>query len=135
MLAGVAAVAGAMYVATASGSQQSRGPAAKQFKALKTQVATLSKKLKTTQNDLDSLAVAYVHCSLPSEIGVAQKGGSTFGYSFTAGGNTFYTAALESRRLDPRVPGELGGSRRSTPPIRRASLWSAPPPFGTTLPA
>lgn len=104
MMAGVAAVAGAMYVATASGSQQSRGPTAKQFKALKTQVATLSKKLKTTQNDLDSLAVAYVHCSLPSEIGVAQKGGSTFGYSFTAGGNTFYTAALDLADSTPVSP-------------------------------
>ena len=42
MVVGVAAVAGAMYVAGASGSQQSRpGPTMKQFKALKAQVAFL----------------------------------------------------------------------------------------------
>lgn len=86
MLVGVAAVAGAMYVAAASGSQQSTGPTAKQFKALKAQVATLSKKLKTTQNDLDSLAFAYVHCSLPSELGVAQ---------FNLGGTETHSTALD----------------------------------------
>lgn len=72
MLVGVAAVAAAMYVAAAPGSQQAKAPTAKQFKALKAQVATISKKLKTTQTDLEDLAVAYVHCSLPSEIGIAQ---------------------------------------------------------------
>jgi hypothetical protein len=72
MLVGVAVVAAAMYVAAAPGSQQASGPTAKQFKALKAQVASLSKKLKATNNNLDALAVAYVHCSLPSEIGVAQ---------------------------------------------------------------
>jgi hypothetical protein len=96
MLVGVAAVAGAMYVAAASGSHQSAGPTAKQFKALKTEVAVLSKKLKTTQNNLNGLATAYVHCSLPSEFGIGQKGGSTFGYDFTPGvGNPFFTTALD----------------------------------------
>ena len=97
MLVGVAAVAGAMYVAAASGSQQAKGPTLKQFKALKAQVTTLSKKLKTTQNDLDALAVVYVHCSLPSEVGIAQKGGSTFGYNFTpAVGSPTFTTALDA---------------------------------------
>jgi outer membrane murein-binding lipoprotein Lpp len=72
MLVGVAVVAAAMYVAASPASQQSSGPTAKQFKALKAQVAALSKKVKTTQNELAGLAVAYVHCSLPSEIGIAQ---------------------------------------------------------------
>ena len=96
MLMGVAAVAGAMYVAAASGSQQSSGPTAKQFKALKTQVAALSKKLKTTQTNLNTLAFAYVHCSLPVERGVVQKGDSVNGYSFTPpGGSPGFTTALD----------------------------------------
>jgi hypothetical protein len=96
MLVGVAAVAGAMYAAAASGSRQSAGPTAKQFKVLKTQVAALSKKLKTTQNDLDGLATAYVHCSLPSEIAVYRNGGSGWGYQFQGGtGPPFFTTALD----------------------------------------
>jgi hypothetical protein len=47
MLVGVAVVAAAMYVAASPASQQSKGPTAKQFNALKKQVATLSKELKT----------------------------------------------------------------------------------------
>jgi hypothetical protein len=108
MLAAFAAVAAAMYVAAASGSQQSRGPTAKQFKALKTQVATLSKKLKTTQNDLSALALAYVHCSLPSEIGLAEKpsgGGSGWGYDFTFGdGTPGFAAALDLAATAPAAP-------------------------------
>jgi hypothetical protein len=46
MLVGVAAVAAAMYVAASPASQQSRGPTAKQFKALKAQVASLNKTVK-----------------------------------------------------------------------------------------
>jgi hypothetical protein len=49
MLVGVAVVAAAMYVAAGSASQQSNGPSAKQFAALKKQVATLSKTLKTVK--------------------------------------------------------------------------------------
>jgi hypothetical protein len=105
MLVGVAAVAAAMYVAAASGSRQSAGPTAKQFKALKTQVAALSKKLKTTQSNLDAVATAYVHCSLPSVIGVAEKppgGGSGFGYDFTFGGGTpGFAAALDLAATAP----------------------------------
>ena len=63
MLVGVAVVAAAMYVAASPASQQA-GPTAKQFAALKKQVAALSKKVKSTQTDVDTLAFAYVHCSL-----------------------------------------------------------------------
>ena len=67
-------------------------------------VAALSKKLKTTQNNLDALAAAYVHCSLPKEIGIAQKGGSTFGYNFTPGaGSPFFTTALDLATSDPAI--------------------------------
>ena len=54
LLVAVAAVAGAMYVAAAPGSQQSRGPTAKQFAALKKQVAALGKTVKAVK----TLAVA-----------------------------------------------------------------------------
>lgn len=49
MLLAVATVAGAMYVAAAPGSQQSRGPTERQFLALKKQVAGLSKTLKVVK--------------------------------------------------------------------------------------
>jgi hypothetical protein len=93
MFVGVAAVAGAMYVAAASGSQQSSGPTAKQFKALKTQVAALSKKLKTTQTDLNTLAFAYVHCSLPSMLTIDQRSG------YQNGAGT--TTALDVGNINP----------------------------------
>jgi hypothetical protein len=54
LLVGVAAVAGAMYVAGASGSQQASGPSLAQFKALKKQVASEGK----TLNSVKKLAVA-----------------------------------------------------------------------------
>jgi hypothetical protein len=54
MLVGVAAVAGAMYVAAAPGSQQASGPTAKQFNVLKKQVATLSKSLKTVKSEANA---------------------------------------------------------------------------------
>jgi hypothetical protein len=43
-----------------------------------------------------------VHCSLPKEIGIAQKGGSTFGYKFTPGaGSPFFHHGTRSRHLGP----------------------------------
>src|SRR4051812_9076178 len=108
MLVGVAAVAGAIYVAAASGNQQSTGATAKQLQAVKTQVTVLSKKLKATQNDLDGLATAYVHCSLPFEIGIAEKpsgGGSGWGYDFTFGNGTpGFAAALDLAATPPAAP-------------------------------
>jgi outer membrane murein-binding lipoprotein Lpp len=92
LLVGVAVVAAAMYVAASPASQQSSGPTAKQFRALKAQVATLSKKVKTAQNELDALALAYVHCSLPSEIGIAQ---------FTVGVTPQHTTALDLAGTSP----------------------------------
>lgn len=63
MLVAVAAVAGAMYVAAASGSQQSAGPTAKQFKALKTQVAGLQKEVKSVKAEANAVATV-VSCYL-----------------------------------------------------------------------
>jgi opacity protein-like surface antigen len=54
LLVGVAVVAAAMYVAASPASQQAKGPTAKQFNALKKQVASLSK----TETAVKKLAVA-----------------------------------------------------------------------------
>jgi hypothetical protein len=56
-----------MYVAAASGSQQSRGPTAKQFKALKKQVATLSKTLKQVKSEADAAVVIIANCYLTTD--------------------------------------------------------------------
>ena len=98
MLVGVAVVAAAMYVAAGTASQQSRGPTAKQFKALKTQVATLGKKLKATKAEADALAGAISTC-FTNVVGVSQFGdpNGTFGYRYDDDGtgahlDTFATA-------------------------------------------
>jgi hypothetical protein len=54
MLVGVAVVAGAMYVAASPASQQSKAPTAKQFNALKKQVAAMSKTLKNVKTEADA---------------------------------------------------------------------------------
>ena len=51
MLVGVAVVAGAMYVAASPASRQAAAPSARQFAALKKQVAGLSKTLKALTKD------------------------------------------------------------------------------------
>ena len=102
MLLGVAVVAGAMYVAASPASQQASGPTAKQFKALKAQVAALAKKVKTVQTDVNDLALIYVHCSLHSEIGVSQRGDSTTGYLFgTTSASATPTTALDLASSSP----------------------------------
>ena len=60
MLVAVAAVAGAMYVAASPASQQAKGPTLKQFNALKKQVATLSKQVKTIVKPEADAAVAII---------------------------------------------------------------------------
>jgi hypothetical protein len=100
MLVGVAAVAGAMYVAAAPGSRQALPPTAKQFAALKKQVAVLNTKLKALTKDEKSvktaagLAVGYlVNCFFDSagnleNLQVNDFGDTTTGFLFgtTAGG-------------------------------------------------
>jgi hypothetical protein len=106
MLVGVAAVASAMYVAAASGSQRSAGPTAKQFAALKKQVAVLQKKEKSTDNLANDTAVVLVHCVMHKVQGLLQlgdaSGANTYGFTYTpANSNTatmrsavdFYPAA------------------------------------------
>ena len=70
MLVGVAAVAGAMYVAAAPGSEQASGPTAKQFNALKKQVASLSKTLKTVKAEAADADGFVRTCLVSSNSGV-----------------------------------------------------------------
>jgi len=90
MLVGVAVVAAAMYVAASPASHQATGPTARQFNALKKQVASLSKKLKTTKSEADA-AVSFIGgCFITNNAGVwgvSEFGDTsatpTFGYLYT----------------------------------------------------
>jgi outer membrane murein-binding lipoprotein Lpp len=99
MLVGVGVVAAAMYVAAGTASQQSRGPTLKQFKALKAQVATLSKKLKATKAEADAIGGAISTC-FTNVVGVSQFGdpNGTFGYQYIDDGATVpaSTSALDA---------------------------------------
>ena len=87
MLVGVAVVAAVMYVAASPASQQSRGVTAKQFRALKAQVASLS---KTEVGDCVQIAIP-----------INQFGDNTsaqtegYNYSQPSGAGNFLTTALD----------------------------------------
>jgi hypothetical protein len=94
MFVGVAVIAAAMYVAASPASQQSSGPTAKQFSALKKQVASLSKSLKSTKKEADAVAGFLSDCFLSQNAGVwgvSQFGdpAGSFGYSYTDNGTTY----------------------------------------------
>jgi hypothetical protein len=108
MLVGVAVVAAAMYVAASPASQQAKGPTAKQFNALKKQVAALKAEeaqvKKTANNAAGFIATCFVSTNagvLPvNEFGDAQNG--TFGYQYKDGtGAMTYTTALD---IDTTTP-------------------------------
>src|SRR3954451_570662 len=112
MLVAVAAVAGAMYVAASPASQQSRGPTLKQFNALKKQVATLSKTLKTVVKPEADISASYILTCLSSVSGgsitinampVSQRGSTTSGYLFGASspGVSTPTTALDINTTAP----------------------------------
>jgi outer membrane murein-binding lipoprotein Lpp len=95
MLVGVAVVAAAMYVAASPASHQATGPTARQFNALKKQVASLSKKLKTTKSEADA-AVSFIGgCFITDKAGVwgtsefGDGEAGTFGYWYTDNGTDY----------------------------------------------
>jgi hypothetical protein len=113
MLVGVAAVAGAMYVAAAPGSRQSTAPTARQFNTLKRQVASLNKKLKLLTKDEKTVktaavaAVGYIAaCFFDSNsnienLKVNEFGTTTTGFLFgTPAGGATPTAATARSALD-----------------------------------
>lgn len=104
MLVAVAVVAGVMYVAASPASQQAKGPTAKQFKALKAQVASLSKTVKQLKAfagiDL-TLLTDCVKVAVPiDQFGDGQSTTPTEGYEYsptsTPNTNTFLTTALDA---------------------------------------
>jgi len=110
MLVGVAVVAAAMYVAASPASQQAKGPTAKQFKALKKQVATLSKSLKALKADEAKVKVDATNAAgfiadclistnagaLPiNDFGSTTAGGTGYLIGTVAGGATSVRTALD----------------------------------------
>jgi hypothetical protein len=96
MLVGVAVVAAAMYVAASPASQQSKGPSAKQFKALKKQVASLTKSLKTVKAeaaDADGFVQTCLVSANAGVVGINQFGDPTGSGSGTAQGYVYGTGA------------------------------------------
>lgn len=95
MLVAVATVAGAMYVAAAPGSQQST-PTARQFTALKKQVAKLSKSLNALKKDEGKVKSGAVEAETflascfvsAGAVGVGQFGDANgaFGFKYTTDG-------------------------------------------------
>jgi hypothetical protein len=112
MLVGVAAVAGAMYVAASPASQQSRGVTAKQFKALKKQVATLSKTLKAAKAEADAAVEIIGACYLKDNgngtagfavMPVSRLGNSAAGYLFGTSATNAPTTALDEVTSSPQA--------------------------------
>jgi hypothetical protein len=104
MLVGVAAVAAAMYVAAAPGSQQASGPTAKQFKALKAQVASLNKSEKA----LKKLVKDCVQIVIPINQFGDNTSAQTEGYVYRQPSGSipeFLTTALDA--TDPADTGAL----------------------------
>jgi len=106
MLVGVAVVAAAMYVAAGTASQQSKGPTARQFNALKAQVATLGKKLKATKAEADAAVGFLAECLVSTNAGVwgvsefgDGSSAHTFGYQYDDDG-TGPTAPILTSALD-----------------------------------
>jgi hypothetical protein len=102
MLVGVAVVGAAMYVAASPASQQATGPTARQFNALKKQVAALKK----DETNVKRLAVAeaglLVACAKVA-VPIDQFGDSTNqtqGYRYAPTGNVSPPADMLTTALD-----------------------------------
>jgi hypothetical protein len=109
LLAGVAVVAAAMYVAASPASQQARGPTAKQFNALKKQVASLSKSAKALKKEADAEA-GVLTCLVAGNSGllpVNQFGTTTSGFLFGAPSSTTPTARSALDVDKSATPGAL----------------------------
>ena len=139
LLVGVAVVAAAMYVAASPASQQASGPSAKQFAALKKQVASLSKSLKQVKaaaNDADGFVRTCLISTNSGVLPINRFGdpAGTFGYQYFDGANTIDTTALDldhvnalPGRLSPGCRPDLRHGRRASPP---GALGRTPVPAG-----
>jgi hypothetical protein len=141
VLAGVAAF-GALYVAAAPGSQQA-GPTAKQFKALKAQVAKLQKneaQVKSLALMEEALLTDCMATSIPiDDFGDFVNNPAQFGYTFTDpavnSGDPFLTTALDvTADDDPYALWVTGGTSACADAIP-ASLHKMARIAGVRLPA
>ena len=111
MLVGVAVVAGAMYVAASPASQQSKGPTAKQFNALKKQVATQGKTIKTLKT-FDGIVASFIQDCAQAAVPIDQFGNPAAtpaeGYNYDLPGNT--PEAILTTALDVTDPTQDTGA-------------------------
>lgn len=99
----VVAVAAAVYVAMASGGQHA-GPTAKQFAALKKQVAKLQKQVKAADNDALGVGAFVLECLANGPVAVDSVGSATDGYLFgppQVAGTAEATTATTALNLAP----------------------------------
>jgi outer membrane murein-binding lipoprotein Lpp len=144
MLVAVAVVAGAMYVAAAPGSQQAKGPTAKQFKALKAQVASLSKTVKQLKTfagiDL-TLLTDCVKVAVPiDQFGDGVSATPTEGYEYSTtstpnGADTALTTALDAASTsDPGALYITGGDSSCGTFVNGTALRHRAAKLGIQLP-
>ena len=149
MLVGVAVVAGAMYVAASPASQQAKSPTAKQFNALKKQVATLSK-TETSVKKLATAEAALLTACMKIAVPVNQFGdpdgsgsGTKQGYDYgktafpgTAGPTTgFFTTGLDvSSTSDTNAVWFTGGDASCGTALGESTLRHAAAKAGIQLP-
>jgi len=142
MLVGVAVVAAAMYVAAAPGSQQAKGPSAKQFSALKKQVASLSKTVKSVKTVAAAEAKLLTDCvqiAVPvDQFGDGQN--QTEGYDYIQGPvktptTEFLTTALDvADTTDTGAVWFVGGKAACGTDLGESTLQHAAAKAGIRLP-
>jgi maltose-binding protein MalE len=147
MLVGVAVVAGAMYVAASPASQQAKSPTAKQFNALKKQVATLSK-TETSVKKLATAEAALLTACMKIAVPVNQFGdpdgtgsGTKQGYHYgkgadpTATNADIYTTGLDvSSTSDTGAVWFTGGDASCGTALGESTLRHAAAKAGIQLP-
>jgi len=119
MLVGVAAVAGAMYVAASPASQQSRGPTARQFLALEKKVTTLSKTLKVVKLEADAAVGFLSACLVSANAGVLpinQFGATSNGFVFGPPDNSSTKTARTALDVDLTTSGFTGAYLQAVDP-------------------
>jgi hypothetical protein len=142
MLVGVAVVAGAMYVAASPASQQAKAPTAKQFNALKKQVGTLTKSLKTDTTllkDCMKIAVPINQFGDPDGSLSGTKQGYRYGHGSTttlgpATTELFTTGLDVSSTSDTGAVWFVGGDSSCGTALGESALGHAAVKAGAQLP-
>jgi opacity protein-like surface antigen len=146
MLVGVAVVAAAMYVAASPASQQAKAPTAKQFNALKKQVAGLGKTVKGLKKVVaadSQLLTDCVKVAIPiNQFGnpQPQTGEVAEGYDYRKGAtigtptSEFYTTGLDvSATTDTNAVWFVGGQAQCGTDLGETALQHAAAKAGIRL--